>query len=108
LDPMLRELVVPSEHVAIGAERGGTGGNRDELPPQPQPRSPLKRGEGSRLVNVKPEGWLPGLLLVRQVMKHVQQRLLVHLLVLEDSERRFGADRRRLQRRIAERALDHL
>ena len=104
-DTMLRELVVPSERNrgAIRSERCDTGGNRDgrarrrlaaEFVPQP----------GSR----------GAFLSVRQAMPHVEQRFLVHRLVLEGGKNCLAATHRavltpgEIELRTAERVDDRL
>ena len=86
----MRPLVVPSERqrIVIDAERDAAGGNLD----------PLLRRHGAiddGLIALRTT-----LLIEGQAMPHVEQRLLVHRLVLEDRERGLGAVQQRIARAI--------
>ena len=89
LDLASRPLVVPGERLApgIGAEQRCLPARR-ATPASEHPA-------GHRLV----AGW-PPLLLEREAVPHVHQRFLVHGLVLQDAEGRFGAVEEEMARLI--------
>src|SRR5437762_401893 len=109
---MRLELVVPTEDdaIAVRAEHGRTGGDRnDAAGPRPRGVSP-KRGARPAFVkamavgrSASREGGRSTLLVIRQPMPHVKERLLMHRFVLErgvqplDPSRRCGQlrDRRK-------------
>ena len=84
-----RELVVPAERDRVRDRRRAWRGRRE-------PRSIPARGD--RAVDARRVAGRASLLLERQPMPHVEQRLLVHRLVLEDGEHRLGAIEQRIAR----------
>ncbi len=79
VDTQRRELVVPAEVIRIAAERGRAGRDRNLV--VHDVRWCSRECGGDRRAR--------SLLRVRQLVKHVEQRLLVHLLVLQDGEGRL-------------------
>ena len=96
------ELVVPPERDRSRARRRAS-------------RSPagisIHSARGDAPVDARLVAGRRALLLERQAMPHVEQRLLVHRLVLEDREHRFGAIEQRMARLLdvgVRERVDHL